>query len=234
MKNTLYFLLSMALLVSCQSKIEGEGMANVEHTFGVDLFEELSINCHCDVTLIPSEDTKVVVESHQNLIDNLELNQKKNRLDIQETQSVEKASLYNVNVYHSSDLKKITLQGAAHLKTSGTLKAETMDIQLNGSSHLTQTFSEIKNLNLHLKDESKLEMTGTAIDLKIEAEDASHGDLSQLQAVDVVFKSKNKSNLSIYAMKSLEGKASDQAQVFYSGNPNKNTTEKDQAVIQQK
>lgn len=234
MKKIALSLIVSASLLSCQSKIEGEGMANIEQTFAVDVFEQLSIDCHCEVTLIPSEDAKIVVESHQNIIDNLVFNTKKAALNINENAQVKKSSLYNVHVYYSPILHKISLNGKTQLKTAGTLKAEEMTIQLRDASHLTQTFSEIKNLNIELADQSNVQMSGTVIHLKVNANDDSNANLAQLQAVDVEFKTKKSSQLSVYAMKTLEGKATDNARVFYSGNPKKNTTEKDQAVIQQK
>ena len=232
MKNCI-LLISIAMLIfSCNSGLEGEGAATAKKEFAVDHFTSLETQCNCDVTLIPSEISKVVVESHQNIIDNLEIKSNGNDLKIKELKSVENYDLYNVIVYFNPNLKEIDLKHQSKLKTSGTIKADEFSIEVNDQSSVNETYIDIKDLDLDASGQTQIRMNGTAINLEISASDESRTDLTELQAVEIDFDAKDNASLSIYAMKDLSGTAIDNAQVSYKGDPNKNTTEKDRALIQ--
>ncbi|MBA5628325.1 GIN domain-containing protein [Moheibacter lacus] len=234
MKNIILLFSIATLAVSCSSGIEGEGAATAKKEFAVDHFTSLETHCNCEITLIPSDISKVVVESHQNLIDNMDIKTKGNDLVIKELKTVDNYDLYNVNVYFNPNLSEVELNNQSKLKTSGTLKADQFSFEINDQSSITETFLDIKNLDLDVSDQTQIKMTGTAINVEINAYDESRTDLTELQAVEIDFHAKDNASLSIYAMKDLKGTAKDNAQVSYKGDPNKNTTEKDRAIIQKK
>ncbi len=233
MKNFILIISAAILISSCSSSLDGEGAATAQKEFAVDRFSSAEINCNCDVTFIPSEISKVVIESHQNLIDNLEINSKGNDLVIKEKQSVGDYNLYNVNVYFSPQMDEIELNKQARMKISGTLKANEFSLDLNDQSSVNESFIDIKDLDLDASDQTQIRMTGTVIKLDVSTSNESRAELSELLAVEVEFSAKDNSSLSIYAMKDLSGTASNNSQVSYKGDPNKNTTEKDRAFIQQ-
>lgn len=231
----LSLLISISLLIiSCNSGLEGEGAATAKKEFAVDHFSFLEASCNCDVTLIPSEISKVVVESHQNLIDNLEIKSNGKNLEIKESKKVENADLYNVNVYFNPNLTEVELNHQARLKISGTLKANEFSWDINDQSTVNEAYIDIKELDINLSGQTQIRMTGTAINLDIDASGQSRVDLSETQTVEIEFDAKDNASLSLYAMKDLNGTAIDNAQVFYKGDPNKDTTEKDRAIIQKK
>ncbi len=234
MKNCILTLTASLIFFSCSSGLEGEGAATAQKEFAVDTFTTIETNCNCDVTLIPSENSKVVVESHQNLIDNVEILSKGNDLVVKEKKSVGKYDLYNINIYFNPNLTKIELNNQSKLKISGTLKADEFELEVNDQSTINETFLEIKDLDLDVSNQTQVKMNGTVIKLNVDASDESRTDLVDLQAVEVNFEAKNNASLSVYAMKDLSGTAIDNAQVSYKGDPNKDTNEKDRAFIQQK
>lgn len=234
MKNYILTITGSLIFFSCSSGLEGEGVATAQKEFAVDNFTTIETNCNCDVTLIASETSKVVVESHQNLIDNLEIQSDGKDLVIKEKKSVNKYDLYNVNIYFNPSLTKIELNNQSKLKISGTLKADDFEMEVNDQSTVNETFLEIKDLDLDVSNQAQVKMNGTVIKLNIDASDESRTDLIDLQAVEVNFDAKNNASLSVYAMKDLTGTATDNAQVSYKGDPNKDTNEKDRAFIQQK
>src|SRR5690606_23119775 len=134
------------LIFSCSSSLDGEGVATAQKEFAVDRFSSAEIHCNCDVTFIPSEISKVVIESHQNLIDNFEINSKGNDLVIKEKQSVLDVNLYNVNLYFTPDLHEIELNIQARMKISGTLKANEFSLDINDHSSVSESFIDIKDL----------------------------------------------------------------------------------------
>lgn len=230
MRNLILLFILIAA-TSCNSGLEGEGTASVKKEFTFTSFNSIEANCNCDITLIPSETSKVVVESHQNLIDNLDLKLKGNELEISEKKNVGQFDLYNILIYLPSDLKEIELNKQARLKTSGTIKANRLKIEANDQSSISQTYLDIKDLKLDISDQSGAVISGIAINLRVSSSDEAIGNFSELQAVEIDFDAEDNSHISLYAMKNLSGKAENNAQVSYKGDPYKNTTEKDRAFI---
>lgn len=230
MRNLILLFILIAA-TSCNSGLEGEGTASVKKEFTFTSFNSIEANCNCDITLIPSETSKVVVESHQNLIDNLDLKLKGNELEISEKKNVGQFDLYNILIYLPSDLKEIELNKQARLKTSGTIKADRLKIEANDQSSISQTYLDIKDLKLDISDQSGAVISGIAINLRVSSSDEAIGNFSELQAVEIDFDAEDNSHISLYAMKNLSGKAENNAQVSYKGDPYKNTTEKDRAFI---
>lgn len=234
MKTKAFLFITAIFLIGCQSKIEGEGTANSVQEYAVDIFNSIDVNCNCNLTLIPSEETKVVIESHENLIQNLKVNLKRSKLTIDEISTVEKFSLYNVNVYFNPELKNINLGQQSKMKVSGTMKAEEITINMSDEAILNDAFLELKKFDLEMNDQSQATINGTAIDQNISTNDESIADLSNLQGVDVEIKAKKNSNLTVNAMKKLSGTAYDNAKVYFLGDPKKDISEKDRATIQNK
>lgn len=234
MKTKAFLFITAIFLIGCQSKIEGEGTANSIQEYAIDIFSTLDVKCNCNLTLIPSQETKVVIESHENLIENLKVNLKRNKLTIEEISTVEKFSLYNVNVYFNPELKNIYLGQQSKMKVSGTMKAEEITINMSDEAILNDAFLELKKFDLEMNDQSQATINGTAIDQNISTNDESIADLSNLQGVDVEIKAKKNSSLTVYAMKKLSGTAYDNAKVYFLGDPKKDISEKDRATIQNK
>lgn len=234
MKKLIVWTTILSGLISCNSGIDGEGVATSSRDFVSEGFQEVKIVCNCDVTLIPSEATKVVVESHQNLIENLNITSKRSRLEITEKSKVGKYSLYNVNVYFNPKLNSVKISDKTKLKVSGTLKAPKMKFELEDKSTIFDTYVEIEKLELSMTGKTSAKLIGTAVDLNVTTEDNASAELDGLQVVDLTFRASDNSSLIGNPMKNLSGKASDNAVVKYLGDPNKDATSKDKAIIEKK
>ncbi|MFA7615584.1 MAG: DUF2807 domain-containing protein [Weeksellaceae bacterium] len=220
-------------VTSCNSSIDGEGPATAEHEVATDLFAELRADCNCILTLIPSENPKVIIESHQNLIDNLNVDSKRNRLEISENKRVDKYALYNVNVYFNPELNTVVLKGNTKMKVSGTLKAVKMNFELKDNSSISDTYTDIEKIGIKLKNSCIAQIRGTAISLDADVSGRSNADLAELQSVDVNFKTADEAQLSVFPLKNMTGTANGNSIVKYKGDPNKDTTAKEKAIIQQ-
>lgn len=234
MKTNAIILSIFIFFISCQSKIDGEGNANSVQEYVLDVFNEIEVNCNCNITLIPSKQSQAIIESHENLVQNFEVNLKNKKLSLKENKQVNKFNLYNINVYYNSELEKINLGKNTKLKHSGTLKSEKVKINISDSANIFDTYVDLKNLDLNLTDKSRITMTGTAINQNIFITHESIADLSNLQGVSINFKSKKNSELTIHALKDLSGTAYDNSKISYFGDPKKNISEKDRAIIQNK
>jgi hypothetical protein len=234
MKNLILILTVSLLAFSCNSKIDGENAATAKKEFKATDFKNLDVNCNCDVTVIPSEISKVVVESHQNLIDNLEIVSNEKNLKIKEKKPVGEYDLYNVNIYTNPGLSEIELSKQTKMKISGTLKSEKLKIEAKDQSFVNQAYLDIQDLELDFSDQSNVNLSGTAINLNLDIADESIADLSNLQTVKTEFNAEGNAMTTLHALKDLTGKAIDNSKIFYLGDPDKDTAEKDKATITKK
>lgn len=233
MKKIIIPVFIFLIVSSCSSPIQGEGAATGIKEFETGDFQKIEVDCNCYLTLIPSETSKLVVESHENLIENIEVKSKKKSLKISEKKKVEEFDLYNVNVYTSTPLSEISLKGQARMKTSGTLTSKKLNLNTRDEVSVSQAHLELEDADFDFRDKSKINISGTAVNLSLNADGKSDADLSKLICVDINFKAFDYSALTLYAMKNLKGRAHNNSVVFYLGNPSKSTTEKDKAIIQQ-
>lgn len=233
MKKIITLTLAALFFVSCSSPIEGEGAATGIKEIETGDFQKIEVDCNCYLTLIPSETSKLVIESHENLIENTEVKSKKKSLKISEKKRVEDFDLYNLNLYTSTPLSDIVLSGKARMKTSGTLTSDKLSLTAKDETSVSQAHMEVGDADFDFRGQSKINISGTAVNLSLNADGKSDADLSKLICVDINFKAFDYSALTLYAMKNLKGRAHDNSVVFYLGNPSKSTTEKDKAIIQQ-
>jgi len=234
MRKLILVITGFIFLTSCNSGIKGEGTATAVKEFKIENFSQIKANCNCDVNIIPAEANKVIVESHQNLIDNLEIKNSGKELVIKEKKKVKQYDLLNINVYITPTLKEIELNRQAKMKIAGAIKSNELKIKAGDQSSINQSYLDIKELELDFSDQAIVNLGGTAIRLDVETSDEAQVDLSDLQSVEAKFNAQDNSGLKLNVMKDLRGQASDNAQVSYTGDPDKNTTEKGRALINKK
>lgn len=236
MKNFYALLLVMSfVLISCgPSSIEGEGLADQSAELTLDDFHKIDATCNCVITIIPSDSSKVVIESHQNIIDNLDLKSAKGTLKIKEKASVTESSLYNVNVFVKPTLEEISLNGSTTMKISGAIKTDKFKLSASNQSRITESYLDVKDLIIEAYDQVEATLTGSSITLDAKTENSSIMDLSGLPVNEIIFSASENSKLDLYPRKSLKGKASDNALVTYLGDPTKETQVSGRAEINKK
>ena len=78
MKKALLLGLLTFVVTSCSSSIDGDGVATAQKEYTASSIKDLNVSCNCNVILVPGNKTGVKVESHQNIIDNLVVDEKNN------------------------------------------------------------------------------------------------------------------------------------------------------------
>lgn len=231
----LALILTIALCTfSCQSNIEGEGNATFSEEIKIQNFDKLVVECNCNLILIPAEEPKIIIESHQNIIENAVVHSNSKKLIINEKKEVKDFDLYNVMVYFSKEINEINLEENTKMNVAGVLKSEELKLKIADRSEINQSAMEIRDFELKAEGHTKVNINGSGIQVKIKASDHSKINLSDFKIVDADFEAKDNSELNLNVMKTLNGKASNHSKVVYEGNPVKNISEKDLANVRQK
>lgn len=234
MRKIFLFGLFSFILASCTSTIDGEGAATVEKEYTANTIKDLSISCNCNVILIPGNKTGVKVDSHQNLIDNLEVEAKSNSLKIKEKSNVDQYSAYDVYVYTTRDLEKLTIDKQTSLTTSGTLNVDKLDLIVKDQARVNQTFLITNNFNLETDDQTNIMLEGTAATMKVKAYGEAKLNLFKYEVNEVNFTTDDNAMLDINARQTLYGSAKGNSIVNFLGDPNKDTKVSDRAQVLKK
>lgn len=234
MKKIFLFGLFSFFLTSCTSTIDGEGAATAEKEYTANTIKDLSISCNCNVILVPGNKTGVKVDSHQNLIDNLEVEAKENSLKIKEKSNVDQYSAYDVYVYTTRDLEKLNVNKQTSLTTSGTLNVDKLDLIVKDQARINQTFLITNNFNLETDDQTNIMLEGTAATMKVKAYGEAKLNLFKYEVNEANFTTDDNAMLDINARQTLYGSAKGNSIVNFLGDPNKDTKISDRAQVLKK
>jgi len=234
MKKIFLFGLFTFLLTSCTSTIDGEGAATAEKEFTANTIKDLSISCNCNVIMVPGNKTGIKVDSHQNLIDNLEVEAKDNSLKIKEKSNVNQYSAYDVYVYITRDLEKLNVNKQTSLTTSGTLNVDRLDLTVKDQARINQTFLITNNFSLQADNQTNIMLEGTAATMKIKAYGEAKLNLFKYEVNEANFTTDDNAMLDINARQTLYGYAKGNSIVNFLGDPNKDTKISDRAQVLKK
>lgn len=234
MKKIILLSLFFILLVSCNSSVNGEGIATAQKEYKVDKIDNLTISCNCNVILVPGNTTNLRIDSHQNLIDNLDITTNKNSLSIKEKKDVKDFSSYDVYVYVTRDFKKFIIDKKTSVTTSGALNVDELEIIAKDQSKISQTYLITDKLDLRSEDHSSILLEGTTEKMKIKAENNSKLNLFKFEVNEVDFLAEDNALLDVNARQILSGSAKNNTIVSFIGDPNKELKITDQAQVLKK
>lgn len=223
MKNLLIIFSFSLLALSCSSSVDGEGAATAHRDYTAGKIVDLTVDCNCNVTLVPGNKIGIKVETHQNLIDNLKVEAKNGVLKISENSAVNKYSAYDVFVYITRDLKELKINKQTNLKVSGTLNVDGITITTGDQSKIAQTYLITNNIKLNTNDQSSVALEGTALALRLRTYGQAKNDLTKFEVNDVEFISDDNATADINARKSLVGTAKGSSVINYLNEPFKDT-----------
>lgn len=228
------FLLSLIglFLTSCNSSITGEGSADMAQDYKISNFTEIKAKGLFKLMLVESDSTYVSVQTHKNLIENMDISNSGNTLNIAEKKNVDSFESYEVYVYYSQTIEVIKIDGKILLESAGNLIGKGLKIETKGNTTIDQFSTTIKDLEIEAKDNSEITLKGEATKLKVNAENVTVVNLSELisNIADVYLSDEAKAKINV--KNELNGKISNNALLEYQGNPKKDVDVKDRGKIQ--
>lgn len=219
-------------LISCQQSITGEGAANMAQDYKVQSFDEIEANGMFKITLIENDSAYISIQSHQNLIENLDIATKGNTLTIKEKKEVNGFESYNVYVYYNHPIVEIDLGGKVLAEASGTFSGNKLEIYTGDQARVDQFNVNLKELKAKAKNQSEITLAGVATKINVDAEDFGKLNLGKLNTTVAKVELSNEAKAELEVQNELSGKIENNTTLVYSGNPKKEVDVKDRAKIQ--
>lgn len=220
LKYALYAFIAFSFF-SCQTvsritgneKIDGEGPV-ISKEITISQLEKIDISNSWEVKLVKSSTDKIIIKSHQNIIDLSEITTDNNMFKIRFEQQIGKVDKKTIEVYYSNQLKAIDLSASANLTADNEVSLNQLEIQLSSASSLKL---KIKTKSLSVETSSSADAniqaisdltdldasSGSDINLQIKGQsinaDASSGSDIKIEGSTDVLKSSTSSGSDIYA-----------------------------------
>lgn len=231
--NKLFFLalVSLSLLASCTKSIKGEGDAGFAQDFKVEPFDGVNAKGKFKIVLIPNDSAYVSVQSHKNLIENMEIYVQNEELHIKEKEDIDSFESYVVYLYYNQNLTDISIGNKILMESSSTLNFDNIDITATDDALIKQFVMKAKEAKITAKDKAEVSISGTATTLNLKGKDYARLNLEALNVkvldVDLGGECEAFANVS----KELEGRVLKNATLNYIGSPQKDVDVKDNGEI---
>jgi len=162
---------------SCERSIFGiKGEGNiVSQTFTTDYFDEIFLTIDADVIIKNDTETDITIEAQQNIIDNIELEVKKDALKIKYDRNV--SDHEDVKIYISVDyLQKIISTGSGDISVLSEYSGTDLDLDVTGTGDIIfNNTVDYTDLFLHISGTGKIDIDGIFSQTRVET--SGSGDI---------------------------------------------------------
>ncbi len=231
MKNRNLHLIILILFFatwSVQAQTIGKGEI-VKREHQVAAFHNVNIHGAQEVVLLQGDVHSVVIETHENLMPNIELRINNNTLDIK----LSKIKKYDEMKFYITcpEYKKISVSGASDVRTPEQLTGTALSIKGSGASEAKLNLN-YKSIVAHVGGASEVKLSGEATSLVAEVSGASELKAGDLKTTSAVANASGASEVLVNASTNLTYQVSGASEVKYIDKPqtviieNKKGTEK--------
>jgi len=221
MKTSIEFfaimILSCFLLQRCNLNYKrGNGNIEIEE-IEISSFDKVNIGGNYKVTFVQSEDTKVIIETDENLHRYINTELFNNTLSINNVHNLKGSDGIKIKVYYNS-LNKIYSTGASKIANEGIIQTDQLIINLSGVGAIDLEIKTTK-VNVNLTGAGVITLSGDT-----DYQETHISGAGGLSAVDLMSKecSINLSGLGgaeVYAVDKLEATITGVGGIIYAGNP---------------
>ncbi|MBV7440851.1 DUF2807 domain-containing protein [Weeksellaceae bacterium TAE3-ERU29] len=230
-KLFLLFLIGFCL-TSCKKGITGEGTADIAQDYKISNFTEIEAKGIFKLMLVESDSTYVSVQTHENLIQNMDISTSGNTLKISEKKGVDSFESYEVYVYYNQPIEEISIDGKILLESAGVFRGNELDLETKDNSRIDLFNVDLKQLDIEAEENSEITLQGNTTKLNIKkAKGTTVLNLSDLVSSVVNVNLSDEAKVKINVVNELNGRVQNNASLEYFGNPKKDVDVKERGII---
>ena len=222
---------SLLLIALSISIILGVNPANAQRVIGnkkitketrdIEPFTGLDVGGAFNVYLTQQENTSLIVEADENLMERISTTVRGGTLHIKSDDIKNAAKL---NIYLSTaTISDLDVSGAANLQSENTISGESLTIRASGAAKIILEL-DIDDLNTKSSGAAYIELNGKAGNHDIEASGASDIKASGLKTIYSVAEASGAANITLNASEKVNSETSGAGSVTILGNPEISTT----------
>ncbi|MDO5655795.1 MAG: DUF2807 domain-containing protein [Flavobacteriaceae bacterium] len=231
MKPFLLFFSFLLLLTSCSDQIKGEGDAQLAQDFMVENFSDIEASGKFKLLLIPNDSAYVSVQSHRNLIENMDIYVRNKTLTIAEKKNVDSFESYVIYLYYTNELKSIEISEKVLLESASTLTFDKFKISAKDQAVVQQFVLNAKEVDLKVDDKAEVRISGTASTVDLKAKDYASVEIESLPTKVLKVDLSGEAEVMANVNKELKGRVLQNSTLRYIGSAVKDVDVKDKGEI---
>ncbi|MDR3273018.1 MAG: DUF2807 domain-containing protein [Flavobacteriaceae bacterium] len=236
MKQILLFLLPLVVtLYSCDFSIKkGEGAVGDKEVKLSPNIKQISAKGNYRIVfLYDSINPRMVIESYQNVRDNIKMSNAGGELTLSESRNVENIDLYNIYIY-LSEIEQVKLYDNVNMDVNSQFRLAKLNIKLKDKAKFLANSLVVENLTVKVNDKAKINLQGEGTNLNLTASSGSDFSAPFYETANATIELSGVSTAEINVKSKLTGKISNNSELTLIGNPAKEIKQTDLAKITQK
>lgn len=235
LKTFILFSFAVLLLTSCihqerTDTIKYSENVTTESRYFDEEFDEINVSNGIHVIIEQSNNRKVTVITNENFHEKIQTRVENGTLYISNTTNKTTLSIfgYKRSTIQDAATKKIIVKlplinkleasEASKIENKGILKGNFITLKSSNASEIKINL-EFEKIDAESNTASKIDLKGMAIDLNVNATNASKIDADDLLANNIIAQSSNASKISIHPILSLKANADSAGKIEYHNNP---------------
>lgn len=217
-----YSLFLSVILISGGSK----ALAQEKETRDVGSFSSISLSLPADLYLTQGNDTKVVIEAEQKILDLIRTEVVGNNLKIKYKNGIWNIrSNKHIKIYVSTpDVEGLFLSGSGNIKAETQIKTKSLDFSISGSGNIVIDDLVASDIEGHISGSGDIDLSGSETSETMEISISGSGDFfaENLKVNSVELRISGSGTCRVFAVSELEASISGSGSVYYKGNPRVN------------
>lgn len=235
MKKIIFICISIVSLFTfnaCNS-IKGEGNVKDKEIKTTKINEVEAEGNYRLVIVYDSSNPRVDIETYENLIDNLKVSVKGNKLIIKENKHVKSTDLYNVFVY-TSDISTLNISDNVNAESSSQFRMKSFNLEVSDNAKFLGNNLILDKASVKITDNGEINLQGVSSEFKLKAEDNAKFSAPFFETDNLTISLSEVATAEVNVRGRMNGTLEDNSELIYIGNPIKNIKQKDLAKVKQK
>lgn len=185
-------------------------------------FTNIECDLSAEVTVVQSENYKVIIETSENIIGIIEtkISGSTLEIDLKNGKCLKNNSTLKITVY-LPELKGLDVSGSGDVYVPGKLTAETLDLEISGSGTVRMDSLDVNSLMADISGSGEIYLTGTDT---VETQSIEISGSGSVEAINLPVRKSTidmsgSGDSKVYVLETLDVEISGSGEVIYKGNP---------------
>lgn len=232
MKKILYLTIVLVIAIcfsSCNISIVGEGKISNKDSVFAKPFQNVVVRGNFQAVFVKGDKAAVRMESHENILQNIEIKIVGDDLLISEKNNVERTEIYKITIT-SAVFNEISIHGNVQAESSGLLNQEKMKIVLEDNSKCMATLA-LSELDVSMSENANANFSGSSAEMSLDISDNASLIAPLFSVSNADCSLTENASVQLMVLQTLDGSGSGNSVFQFVGNPNKDYTTKEQASL---
>lgn len=199
------------------NRIKGNRNVTVENRRVSNDFTKIKVSNGLDVYITEGNSVKVTVEADENLHEVIRTEVRNGVLKIYSERNIWRAKSQKVYIT-THQLEGIKATSGSDVYSENTLTGNAMEVETSSGADMSLRL-DVNSVTSHSSSGSGLKLTGNATNYTASASSGSSTKSYGLKSKEVTVKASSGADIDVYAMESIDARASSGGDVDYRGNP---------------